>query len=480
MPITLRSAKGAPLTHDEMDANFAAVETLTINIAVAGLYGATGDGTTDETSEISEMIESDGIKLLSNADYHTPGSVSAFYHPTVLLADNASRSGSLLPLITLGKLHWAQLPQTYMFIRQDTADRSDLRTVRIERIVNTNDGHTNPNALYVYTQKNNSNTQTEWAGSFVLDNYSNTAAQGDTALSGVSRKYGTAPTFARHGQVLEMFKASASTDLTGLIGDEINVVGIGTDHPSANQIGSTGRYAGNRWGLVLIPITNTSISGWDTATGNYGEFKAGAALMIHNDGPSRSNGSWLNGIVIMDKSGNTNPIDHGIVINIAGGRSIWLTGNVTGSHIHISGNATHGLVMSGVYTQAMRINAGETIGMEGTGVIKFTYGAVANILGFYSSATKPTDATGERIGFNMTASPHIRVAGVKVLGVQNTGWTAMTGSGSKGALAAAAAGTASVGYVQAEAQSTRDRVAAIEARLKAYDDAWFTHGLLAA
>lgn len=69
-------------------------------------------------------------------------------------------------------------------------------------------------------------------------------------------------------------------------------------------------------------------------------------------------------------------------------------------------------------------------------------------------------------------------AGVKVLGARNTGWTAMTGLGSKGALAAAAAGTASAAYAQAELQGALNRIAALEARMKSYDDALTTHGLI--
>lgn len=67
---------------------------------------------------------------------------------------------------------------------------------------------------------------------------------------------------------------------------------------------------------------------------------------------------------------------------------------------------------------------------------------------------------------------------VQVVGARDTGWTAMTGTGSKGALAAAAAGTASGAYVQAELQGALNRIAALEARLKSLDAALFTHGLI--
>lgn len=58
-------------------------------------------------------------------------------------------------------------------------------------------------------------------------------------------------------------------------------------------------------------------------------------------------------------------------------------------------------------------------------------------------------------------------------------WSAMTGTGSKATIAAAAAGTASAGYVQAELQGAMNRIAAMEARLKAYDDAFFSSNLIA-
>lgn len=75
---------------------------------------------------------------------------------------------------------------------------------------------------------------------------------------------------------------------------------------------------------------------------------------------------------------------------------------------------------------------------------------------------------------------HFKVGANQVVGARNTGWTAMTGTGSKGALAAAAAGTASTAYVQAELQAALDRIAALEARLKSLDDALVAHGLIGA
>jgi len=65
-------------------------------------------------------------------------------------------------------------------------------------------------------------------------------------------------------------------------------------------------------------------------------------------------------------------------------------------------------------------------------------------------------------------------------GIMDTGWTAMTGTGSKATLAAAAAGTSSAAYVQAEAQGALNRIAALEARLKSLDAALFANGSIGA
>lgn len=478
MPITLRSVKGSPLTHNEVDANWALVSVLAASLLTPQWNGAVANGVANDTTPVATVTAGDGIKIFKTGNYLTPGAVANFAHPTLILADNAQQNGTYLPFIAITQptVNFKNTPQVHLFVLQNTTYRSDERVVDIRRWVNTNDGKTNPHALHVETIKYDSNAQTEWAIAGVIYSYNTTADNGSTAVSGTSFKMvdGGAGLFASHFQARDEFKAATSSTVTGTIGTETNVMAVGDDHPTLNQIGTSGRYAGARWGQVYIPITNTSVSGWNTATGNYGEVVGGAAIHIHNDIPSRSNGTWRTGIVIRDISGNTNPIDHAIHINTNGGRSILMSGNVTGTHLQVTGNGTNGLILSGTYSGlAMRINTGEKFGWNSTGTITQSYNTVANILGLFDTAT-------ERFGVNMTASPNIRIAGTKVVGARDTGWTAMTGSGSKGALAAAAAGTVSAGYVQAEHQSTRDRVAAVEARLKSYDDAWFTHGLIGA
>lgn len=65
-------------------------------------------------------------------------------------------------------------------------------------------------------------------------------------------------------------------------------------------------------------------------------------------------------------------------------------------------------------------------------------------------------------------------------GTAHTGWTAATGTASKGAYASAAAGTANATYLQSQIQGILDRLAAAEARIVAFDNALFQHGLIRA
>lgn len=435
-------------------------------------FGAVGNGVAVDTTAINDWLAGSGLKFVPNGDYLATGAVSAFTRPTLILADNAKESGTYLPFVTVTQPtnNFKNIPQVHAFFLQNTTYRDDERVVDIRRWVNTNDGKTNPHALHVETIKYDSNAQTEWAIAGVIYSYNTTADNGSTAVSGTSFKMvdGGAGLFASHFQARDEFKAATSSTVTGTIGTETNVMAVGDDHPTDNQIGTSGRYAGRRWGHVYIPITNTSVSGWNTASDNYGEVVGGAAIHIHNDNPTRSNGTWRTGIVIRDISGNPNPIDHAIHINTNGGRSIWLTGNVTGTHFQISGNATNGIVLSGAYSgSAIRIPAQTYIGMDNAATIRMSYGVTANLWGFYNSTT-------ERFAINMTTGA-LRVNGLEVVGARNTGWTADTGTAKKTANATYS-GTASVGYVQAEMQAVMNAVRDATQTIKALKDASITHG----
>lgn len=62
--------------------------------------------------------------------------------------------------------------------------------------------------------------------------------------------------------------------------------------------------------------------------------------------------------------------------------------------------------------------------MDGTGGIKMSYGVTASVWGFY-------DGANERAGFDMTATPRLRIGGTAVLGARKTGWAVATGTATR-------------------------------------------------
>lgn len=470
MPITLRSVKGSPLTHNEVDANWGVVNLLTAGLVLASVAGAVGNGVANDTTPISTVMASDGIKILGNGDYYTPGSVTAFSHPTIILADDASESGTKLPFVSITSSPFKNIPQNYVFIQQNNSDRNDEYTFQIQRNVNVDTGYSSPKAFRVITTNNvTTATANEWAGVFEMVNYGNTT-EANLALGMIGRKYGTAPIFAANPIVWDYNKYAAATNVTGAIGMEINVKAVGLDHPTAN------RSTGNRRALYIVPRTNSDVSGWNVNDGtNYGEGEIGAGIYISNDHPE-SESYFRYGIVVDEVLGSTSKIGTGMMIRSTGNNGLLINGDLNGSAnsaaIRIDSSTVFGMLITGTCTHAIRIPSGSYITMDGANSIKTAFGVVANVWGFYAGGT-------ERIGFDMNANS-IRVSGTKVLGARETGWTADTGTAKKTANATYS-GTASVGYVQAEMTAVMNAVRDATQTIKAIKDAMIsTHGLIGA
>lgn len=398
-------------------ATYAAVEhehTEYDEVATPEDYNAVGNGTTDDTNAITSLVQSGKLIFLPNKNYATPGTVQNFNAPTVFITNNASRNGTLIPLLSVGKLHWSQQPKAYVFVRQDTSDRSDNATFRIDRVVNTIDGIANPKALRVVTTNNMAaSTQAEWAISGELISYTDITGAGGVAISGVTFKYGLGGVFAGHFQNNEMYKHTAATAVTATVTTEMNMQVIGPDHPTSND------GVGNRIVLDMLPRTNTSILNWDVDEGdNFGQGEVGAILRVRTDNETDAYARY--GIVVTD-SGFVGKIGTGLWLKTRGGRSIYITGNVTGSHIQIAGNSSWGLVLSGTYSSAaIRIPATEFFSWDTTDTIQTTYGVTANLLAFYNTGV-------ETFGINMSTGA-IRINGLEVLRDRNVGWVAMTGT----------------------------------------------------
>ena len=89
-------------------------------------------------------------------------------------------------------------------------------------------------------------------------------------------------------------------------------------------------------------------------------------------------------------------------------------------------------------------------------------------------------ATGDNRGAGTINCLDLYRNGVKVVGARETGFTAMTGTAQKGALATYDAGTASGTYTSSELQAVMTALQGNSRRLKAIEDALFAHGLIGA
>jgi len=81
MPITLRSVKGSPLTHNEVDANWALVSVLAASLLTPQWNGAVANGVANDTTPVATVTAGDGIKIFKTGNYLTPGAVANFAHP---------------------------------------------------------------------------------------------------------------------------------------------------------------------------------------------------------------------------------------------------------------------------------------------------------------------------------------------------------------------------------------------------------------
>ena len=453
-------------------ATYAAVEhehTEYDEVATPEDYNAVGNGTTDDTNAVASAIHSGKLVFLPNKDYYTPGSIASFTRPTLILADNASESGTKLPFVSITSSPFKNIPQNYVFIQQNNSDRNDEYTFQIQRIVNVDTGYSSPKAFRVISTNNvTTATANEWAGVFEMVNYGSTG-EANLALGLIGRKYGTSPIFALNPIVWDYNHYTAATSVTGEIGIEINNKAIGLDHPTAN------RSTGNRRSLYIVPRTNKDVATWNDGTGNFGEGEIGAAIYISTDYP-QSLSYFRYGVVVDELVSNPNPIGTGIMIRTTGNNGLLVNGDLVGSAnsaaIRVDSNTVFGLLLTGSYTgPAIRMEAGQSFAQDGTSTNRMKYGTTADVWGFYRSGT-------ERFGVDMS-SGDIRVNGTKVIGAQNTGWTADTGTAKKTANATYS-GTASAGYVQAEMTGVMNALQDATQTIKALKDAAITHGWIGA
>lgn len=309
--------------------------------------GAVGDGIADDTASLNSFAGADGLQIMEGS-FNAPSALTNIDPKNVLFTTDATINGSQLPNIAISPVGMKQLPDNLVYVRQDTSSRQAANTVRVERIVDTDQGLTNPKALRVATTVNTNTAQTEWAVSAELENRSDTSSTGNAALSGVSTKYGAASVFAGHFQAKDYNIFSSNTDVTSILGLEINTPVVGADHPTSNN------NLGNRMGIDLIARTNEQVTNWDTSAGNSGDGEVGVGMRIRTDNSTK--GYFRYGMVIDDVSqtGNTNPIGTGMLIRTSGVDGLQVKGANSAAGIRILPSSTipFGMVIQGNYSTA--------------------------------------------------------------------------------------------------------------------------------
>ncbi len=291
-------------------------------------------------------------------------------------------AGGTKPFVNISDLAEGSLPKNHVFIRHDTAERNDATTIQIQKLVNTDDydgganpAYVNPKALRVLTQVNVDTQQAEYAISGEMTTYSNESSLGCTAVSGTAFKYGITNLFAGHFQAKDMIKVAAPTDVTALIGIEINTPAVGLDHPTAND--STGL----RRCLEVIARTN-EVAGWDTVSGNYGNGEIGVGMNIRTD--NTTDGYFRYGLMVNDvaqKPGNPNSIMTGVAIRTSGQYGMNITGSNTAANIRVVGAGTdYGLKAEGTFAFA-------AVGIPENQFIQLGVAATERVLMRYNSAT---------------------------------------------------------------------------------------------
>lgn len=362
--------------------------------STTGLFETLSPSGGDDASALQTLNDSAKIQFMFGGGYTAGSALTDQARPKILFADDATIGGDTIPMLSLSKYAPDVLPRSMLFVAQHTAQRDDTATAFFQRVVTTDDGITNPKNVKAETVITaGGGDQIEWAISGEVTNSDNTrsGAEGGTAVSGVARKQAanTGTMFGGHFQVKD---ETAAATVGGIVGAEINIQANGADTN------------GNRIGLDLIAKTY--------GAGTAGEFTAG--LRIRNNA-AVAGGKWTNALLIQDGNQTT---PQAVTIENS-------PGSGTGYGISDTGTKAVGAIFGGTYgSAAIRLTSGSYIAMEATSVIKTAYGVTSNIWGFYNGAN-------ERAGFDMTATPRLRIAGTAVLGARRTGWAVPTGTATR-------------------------------------------------
>lgn len=278
----------------------------------------------------------------------------------------------------------SQLPDTQVFVEQETSTTPSPQNGYFQRIVETDDGVINPKNLRARTVINYGTTGAEWAVSGELVSHSDTSTAGHAATSGVAEKHGLAQVFGAHFQAKDFNEYVSPNDVTSVVGAEINVQGIGPDHPAAHGL------------RRAVEIIARAITGAASA-------EIGIGVNVRSD--TITNGTFRTGIAIQEGSA---PIQNGQIIATSGPFGLTISGANTTAQFYSVGSPLYGAIFNGTYGKAaIRVAGGQSIAMESTATVRMDY--TGGLWRFLNN-------TAERVAFDMSANPGLRVGGQKVVG----------------------------------------------------------------
>ncbi|WP_444917645.1 hypothetical protein [Microbulbifer sp. JMSA003] len=257
-------------------------------------------------------------------------------------------------------------------------------TVQIQKYSHAGDNqYVNPKALRVVNQVQAGVSATEWAISGELDSYTELSSLGNTATSGVARKYNKGQVFGGHFQAKDLTGQSSNSDLGGsIVGAEINLSATGDDDYTTPN-----GYPGIRIGLDMP--AHTESNGEDC-----GKYAAGIRVRNSTDG-----GVWKKGVHIYDHyigDFGAEPMSVGLEVTTSGSDSVLINGTpvsgltvdtdgaygaiIEGDHslvdLYVVGGDSnkYGIVVSGKHSNAaIQIPEEQYISLESTNQVKFRY-----------------------------------------------------------------------------------------------------------
>ncbi|MDF1853780.1 MAG: hypothetical protein P1U85_23320 [Verrucomicrobiales bacterium] len=378
------------------------------DIASFSDFAPVNDGATDNTTKWNTFKDTNSsLHIIPKGNYAMTGGTGPTTEPKVFVSSsNSVLKGRNIPYLTITPLALGVWPQNHMWVYHNTSLRNDGTTAHFQKVVNTSDGYTNPKNLRASTTINVDDTGAEVAISGEIISNNNLFTPGIASITGTSKKYGRSQVFGGAFQSIDYRIEASDTDVTSVIGAEINTVVIGDDHPTLNQGG------GVRVGLDIRSKTNKLVADWDTAGGNDGVGELGMGIRVSTE--SKANGGELRyGIFVQESFGNI-VRTAGMRVKTTGSYGIYLDGSNTVAALNIIPDSAidYGILLQGSYnTAAIRLATNQKIAWETTGSVKQWYQQSASRMVFEASGT-------ERVGIELDPTPSVYLNSTQVVTTQ--------------------------------------------------------------